>query len=207
LVFFALPRGIFLWLAGHGAYPDRWVAEALGYAEVNWMTGAAPWLIAALFGLLGLALGEPIFGLGARAWNRWAPAALQHSGSGKMPDRVPLWDALRFSYEKSEGTLLAGFVDRMGDTTRKKFGYFWAMLYTHKVPVYAAKPPSTVPRQLDPDELKNIILFNDSGDLAEIWHSDKLKYQNAFVLGSDLTKFIGEFDKEIAQMRAAGMTG
>lgn len=78
-----LGKGILLYLASKDVYPERWVFRMLGLADSAWtLGGAASWILAGTFGLIGLAFAPQFLQLGQWSYRKFAGSA--------EPQRMPL---------------------------------------------------------------------------------------------------------------------
>src|SRR5260370_22643465 len=89
--FSAVGKGVLLWLASLGIYPDRWVAAMIEYATALQISVAAQWMLLGGVGLVGTIAWE-VFGL--KTWIMRAISRLEHGAD----DWIALHEASRIAY-------------------------------------------------------------------------------------------------------------
>lgn len=123
----------------------------------------------------------------------------------KAPGRkIPLMDAARIAYERSEGTPIGETADTIiGPTTEDRLAYFIHAFMVELVPLYGIKPPSTISRQIPLKEMKHL-QWVPSTNAIRYFGNDQMFWEDVFVYRSDLKQYIRKLksmNKELAASR------
>lgn len=111
---------------------------------------------------------------------------------------VPLKTALRRCYEQAQETKFLGrWIDQTQETLERKEGYFWALLTSEEVPIYASTPPSSVPRLIPHGVVKRLIPMVGSSDdaLVQLGDSTRPLYKHAQITEKDLRAHLSSFER------------
>ena len=103
-----LAKGLLLWLATFGIYPDQWVAKMLNWAATPEILSAITWTIAGLCGVLGLMFGPQIADTIHRKLRRKEGVFSLYQNS----NLIPLPDAAQIAYDELDGTLWRTAADK-----------------------------------------------------------------------------------------------
>jgi hypothetical protein len=146
--FGTISKGILLWLASVGVYPDRWIAAIIEYATAMHIPLAAQWM---LLGVAGLA--------GTICWERFGfEPRIKRATSFLLKDRkaddwMALHEAARLAYERTRGSTWSEMAETpIGSEQRTPadiLNWYAYSFIRFGVPVYGQRPPSTV-RELIP---------------------------------------------------------
>jgi len=104
--------------------------------------------------------------------------------------KIPLMDAARIAYERSEGTAVGKTADTIiGPTIEDRLVYFIHAFMVEAVPLYGKKPPSTISRQIPLKEMKHL-QWVPSTNAIQYFGNDKMFWEDVFVYRGDLKRYI-----------------
>ena len=107
-----------------------------------------------------------------------------------MGRKIPLMDAARIAYEKSEGTPIGETADTIiGPSIEDRLQYFVHAFLIDPVPLYGKKPPSTISRQIPIGEMKRLEWIPSTNTICYLGNN-KMFWEDIFVYRRDLKKYI-----------------
>ena len=117
------------------------------------------------------------------------PVILYLWDSDRLRRKIPLVDAARIAYERSEGTPIGETADTIiGPSIEHRLQYFVHAFLIGPVPLYGKKPPSTISRQIPIVEMKRLVWVPSTNAIRSSENAHMF-WDDVFVYRGDLNRY------------------